>query len=161
MKRLTFLLLFAAAWLVFAPILVAPLQAQDLPDGAGKDLDNRVCTQCHGLEQVVVLKQSKAEWNALVDTMIQYGATAKDEEFDAIVDYLAKNFGKGGGGDKVNVNKAAAKDIETGLALTTTEAEAIVAYRQKNGDFKTLQDLLKVTGVDAKKIEAAKDKIDF
>jgi competence protein ComEA len=77
------------------------------------------------------------------------------------VDYLAKNFGKGGGGEKVNVNKAAAKDIETGLALTTKEAEAIVAYRQKNGDFKTLQDLLKVTGVDAKRIEAAKDKIDF
>ena len=159
MNRLKFLLFSAAAWL-----LILPARAQDLPDGPGKEPFNRVCTQCHGLDQVVELKQTKAEWSALVDTMVQYGAVAKDEEFDVIIDYLAKNFGKGGdkvAGDKVKVNKATAKEIETGLSLTAKEAESIVQYRQKNGDFKTLQDLLKVTGVDGKKIDAAKDKIEF
>ena len=154
MNRLKISLFFAAAWLV-----VLPARAQDLPDGPGKEVLSRVCTQCHGVDQIIELKQTKAEWSALVDMMVQYGAVAKDEEFDLIIDYLAKNFGKAA--DKVNVNKAAAKDIETGLALTTKEAEAIVQYRQKNGDFKTLQDLLKVTGVDGKKIDAAKDKIEF
>jgi competence protein ComEA len=154
MNRLKFSLCFAAASLV-----ILPARAQDLPDGPGKEVLSRVCTQCHGLDQIIELKQTKAEWSALVDTMVQYGAVAKDEEFDVIIDYLAKNFGKAS--DKVNVNKAAAKDIETGLALTTKEAEAIVQYRQKNGDFKNLQDLLKVTGVDGKKIDAAKDKIEF
>jgi len=155
MNRLKFSLFFAAAWLV-----ILPARAQDLPDGPGKEVFNRVCTQCHGLDQIVELKQTKAEWSALVDTMVQYGAVAKDEEFDVIIDYLAKNFGKAGA-DKIKVNKATAKEIETGLALTTKEAEAIVQYRQKNGDFKTLQDLMKVTDVDGKKIDAAKDKIEF
>jgi competence protein ComEA len=154
MKRLTFPLFFAAAWL-----LILPARAQDLPDGPGKEVLSRVCTQCHGLDQIIELKQTKAEWSALVDTMVSYGAVAKDEEFDTIIDYLAKNFGKAA--EKIKVNKATAKEIETGLALTTKDAEAIVQYRQKNGDFKNLQDLLKVTGVDGKKIEAAKDKIDF
>ena len=155
MNRLNFSLFFVAAWL-----LILPARAQDLPDGPGKEVFNRVCTQCHGLDQIIELKQTKAEWSALVDTMVQYGAVAKDEEFDVIIDYLAKNFGKAAA-DKIKVNKATAKEIETGLSLTTKEAEAIVQYRQKNGDFKNLQDLLKVTGVDGKKIEAAKDKIGF
>jgi len=155
MKRLKFSLCFAAASLV-----ILPARAQDLPDGPGKEVFNRVCTQCHGLDQIIELKQTKAEWTVLVDTMVQYGAVAKDEEFDVIIDYLAKNFGKAGA-DKIKVNKATAKEIETGLSLTTKEAEAIVQYRQKNGDFKTLQDLMKVTGVDGKKIDAAKDKIEF
>jgi competence protein ComEA len=155
MNRIKFSLFFTAALLV-----ILPARAQDLPDGPGKEVFNRVCTQCHGLDQVVELKQTKAEWSALVDTMVQYGAVAKDEEFDVIIDYLAKNFGKAAA-DKIKVNKATAKEIETGLALTTKEAEAIVQYRQKNGDFKNLQDLLKVTGVDGKKIDAVKDKIEF
>jgi len=155
MNRIKFSLFFTAALLV-----ILPARAQDLPDGPGKEVFNRVCTQCHGLDQVVELKQTKAEWSALVDTMVQYGAVAKDEEFDVIIDYLAKNFGKAAA-DKIKVNKATAKEIETGLALTTKEAEAIVQYRQKNGDFKSLQDLLKVTGVDGKKIDAVKDKIEF
>ena len=155
MNRIKFSLFFTAALLV-----ILPARAQDLPDGPGKEVFNRVCTQCHGLDQIVELKQTKAEWSALVDTMVQYGAVAKDEEFDVIIDYLAKNFGKAAA-DKIKVNKATAKEIETGLALTTKEAEAIVQYRQKNGDFKNLQDLLKVTGVDGKKIDAAKDKIEF
>jgi len=155
MNRLNFSLFFVAAWL-----LILPARAQDLPDGPGKEVFNRVCTQCHGLDQIIELKQTKAEWSALVDTMVQYGAVAKDEEFDVIIDYLAKNFGKAAA-DKIKVNKATAKEIESGLSLTTKEAEAIVQYRQKNGDFKNLQDLLKVTGVDGKKIEAAKDKIGF
>lgn len=155
MNRIKFSLFFTAALLV-----ILPARAQDLPDGPGKEVFNRVCTQCHGLDQVVELKQTKAEWSALVDTMVQYGAVAKDEEFDVIIDYLAKNFGKAAA-DKIKVNKATAKEIETGLALTTKEAEAIVQYRQKNGDFKNLQDLLKVTGLDGKKIDAVKDKIEF
>ena len=72
-----------------------PLAAQDLPDGPGKDTFAKVCSQCHGLDIIVTLKHTKAEWKTVVDTMASYGASAKDEEFDAIIDYLAKNFGKG------------------------------------------------------------------
>ncbi len=76
-----------------------------------------------------------------------------------MVEYLAKSFPPLP--DKVNVNKATAKDIETGLALTTEEAEAIVKYRTDHGNFKDYDSLTKVPGVDAKKLEAKKDAIIF
>ena len=80
---------------LFALIIAAvPVAAQDLPDGPGKETFTKVCTQCHGVDIIVVLKHTKDEWKTVVDTMASYGASAKDEEFDAIIDYLAKNFGK-------------------------------------------------------------------
>ena len=107
------------------------------------------------------VKQDKAGWESTVDDMVSRGATGTDQELDAIVNYLATNMGKGDkpAVDKINVNKASAHEIETGLQLTTQEAEAIVQYRTKNGDYKDWRDLEKVDGVDAKKIEAAKDRI--
>jgi len=47
------------------------------------------------------------------------------------------------------------------LALTPEEATAIVSYREKNGDYKTIDDLKKVAGIDSKKIEAKKDLLQF
>ena len=70
------------------------ISAQDLPEGPGKETFTRVCTQCHGLDIIITQKRTKAEWKELVNIMVSYGATAKDEEFEAIIDYLAKNFGK-------------------------------------------------------------------
>lgn len=71
-----------------------PMAAQDLPDGPGKETFAKVCSQCHGLDIIVTLKHTKEEWKTVVDTMASYGASAKDEEFDAVIAYLAKNFGK-------------------------------------------------------------------
>ena len=51
--------------------------------------------------------------------------------------------------------------METALGLTAKESELIVAYRTKNGNFKDVDSLLKVEGVDGDKIQSAKDKIDF
>jgi cytochrome c5 len=70
------------------------VQAQDLPDGAGKELVMNVCTQCHDLARVTSKRRSKEEWSDTIDKMAARGAKASDEEFDTIVTYLAKNFGK-------------------------------------------------------------------
>jgi competence protein ComEA len=75
-------------------IAALPVCAQDLPDGPGKETVMTVCTACHGLEDIVASRHTKAEWKKLVDKMISFGAEAKDEEFEAIINYLAKNFGK-------------------------------------------------------------------
>ena len=53
-----------------------------------------VCTQCHTLNRVTEKKLAKDEWNDIVDKMAAKGARASDEEFDTIVNYLTKNFGK-------------------------------------------------------------------
>ena len=76
-------------------LFIAPVQAQDnLPDGPGKDLLQNVCTQCHTLNRVTDAKKTKDEWNDVVDKMAAKGARASDEEFETIVNYLVKNFGK-------------------------------------------------------------------
>jgi competence protein ComEA len=59
------------------------------------------------------------------------------------------------------VNKATASQLASGLGLTTAEAEAVIEYRKKNGDFKTIDDLKKVPEVDAKKLDAKKDRLAF
>jgi competence protein ComEA len=142
-----------------AALLCFNVRAQDLPDGPGKQLVEKICSSCHGLETAVADGYSEASWRKLVNTMISRGAEGTDEEFDLVVKYLAKNFPEGGA--KVSVNKAAAKDLATALSLSDKDAGAIVSYRQEHGNFKDLSDLKKVPGVDAQKIDAAKDKISF
>jgi competence protein ComEA len=162
--RSTFLRLSAAAT-VFLALGLAPSgpvrAADDFPEGPGKDALMKVCTSCHGLESIPNLKYSKQEWQGLVYQMQDNGANASSEELDAIIAYLTQNFGKNEGADKTNVNSATAARISDTLGLSGKEAAAIVAYRSKNGDFKSIDDLKKVDGVDAKKIDAAKDKIAF
>src|SRR5262245_60612363 len=136
------------------------LLAQDnssLPAGPGKELILKKCaTGCHGVEVATNATMDKAGWQGIVDQMVASGAKVKKAEIPAIVDYLAKNFGYPGA---INPNKATAEEIESGLRLTNKEAEAIVRYRKQHGDFKDWHDLLKVDGVDSKKIIAAKDRI--
>lgn len=85
-----------------ALLLAASLEAQDLPDGAGKDLVMNVCTVCHDLMRITSKRKTKEEWNDIVDQMATKGAKASDEEFDTIVNYLAKNFGKDKPAEKSN-----------------------------------------------------------
>ena len=90
--------------------------------------------------------------------MADFGAEATKDEREAIVNYLVDHFGPAGV-TKVNVNTAATREIESGLNLTSKEADAIVQYRQQHGNFKDWHELLKVDGVDTKKIEAAQERI--
>ena len=62
---------------------------------------------------------------------------------------------------RINVNKARAIDLESGLRLRRSESAAIIEYRTKNGPFKSIEDLKKVPGIDAAKIEAKKDRLTF
>jgi cytochrome c5 len=82
------------ATILTAFLLTASVQAQDLPDGAGKDVVVKVCTVCHDTARIISKKWTKEEWNTLIDKMAARGAMASDEEFEIIVTYLAKNFGK-------------------------------------------------------------------
>lgn len=81
------------ATILAAFLLAASVQAQDLPDGAGKDLVVKVCTVCHDTARIVSKKWTKVEWNDTIDKMAARGAMASDEEFETIVTYLAKYFG--------------------------------------------------------------------
>ena len=148
-------------WGLFAltiPLAAVLLAAQDnpLPEGKGKDTLQRVCTSCHGLDQVTSQHFSKTYWATVVDDMVSRGADASDDDVNAIVSYLSRNFGK-----PVNINTATAKDIETGLAFPPAQAESVVKYRTDNGAFKSFEDLQKVPGLNAGLLDEQKKNITF
>lgn len=142
-----------------APQQQAHTQNTDFPDGPGKDVLLKTCNKCHSPNIVMANGQDREGWENTITKMVSLGATGSDEDFTAILDYLAKNFPSAA--VKINVNKATAAELETGLALSPAEGDAIVSYRGKNGDFKSLEDLKKVPQVDPKKLDAKKDILTF
>jgi len=74
-------------------LMAAAAYAQSLPAGPAKDVFVRVCSECHGVDLATNQKLSKDAWQLKVDAMAAKGASASKEEFAAIVNYLATNFG--------------------------------------------------------------------
>jgi competence protein ComEA len=144
-------------------LLAANLSAQSLklPDGPGKETTQKVCGACHAAEFVIGRQESREGWGAIVQDMIQRGATGTQDEFYDVVDYLAANFSKTSPAIKINVNKASAQDLQNTLQLPPKQVAAIVHEREEKGTFKGIEDLKKVPGVDAAKIEASKNRLEF
>lgn len=139
--------------------LTAAAWAQ-LPDGPGKPETQKLCAQCHEVERSISLRQDRAGWQATMDKMATMGMKATDEEMRAILNYLSEHY-PAGAVPRIDVNKARAIDLESGLSLLRSQAALIIQYRDKNGGFKSIEDLKKVPGVDAAKIEAKKDRLIF
>jgi competence protein ComEA len=131
-----------------------------LPDGPGKTETQKLCSQCHDMDRSVSLRQDRAGWRRTIEKMLAFGAKASDQEFNAVLDYLATNF-PADDVPKIKVNTAAAIEFESGLSLRRSQAAAIIRYREKNGPFKSIEDLKKVPGMDVEKIEAKKDRLTF
>ena len=133
-------------------------QSPDVPPGKAEA--ERICIQCHEFARSVAPRQDRAAWQATMDKMVALGAKGTQKDFDAIVDYLAKTY-PGEEVPKIKVNEARAIELESGLSLTRSQAAAIIQYRTRNGAFKSIEDLKKVPGIDAAKIEARKDRLLF
>ena len=144
---------------VFLTVFAASLYAQ-LPDGPGRAETEKLCKQCHEVARSVSLRQDRDGWNNTMTKMVAFGMKGPDRDFALVLDYLVKNF-PAEEVPRVNVNKASAIELESGLTLKRSQAAAIIAYRAKNGNFKTLDDLKMVPSLDVAKIEAKKDRIIF
>ena len=135
---------------------VSTLDAQ-LPDGKGKEVVETTCTECHTLERVRAQRRDEEGWNAILREMLESGAQIETNDIKTIVDYLSQHFGPDA---KVNVNTAFASEIAGVLKLDASAADAIVAYRTRNGRFHDVAELEKASGV-PDKIEAKKTLIEF
>jgi competence protein ComEA len=143
----------------FLTVSAASLCAQ-LPDGPGRAETEKLCKQCHEVSRSVSLRQDRDGWNNTLTKMVAFGMKGTDGDFALVLDYLVKNF-PAEEVPKVNVNKASAIELESGLTLRRSQAAAIIAYRAKHGSFKTVDDLKRVPSLDIAKIEAKKDRITF
>lgn len=125
------------------------------PEATGKAALVKVCSNCHTAESVVQTLRTRQEWADVVDQMARYGADASDQEFDQILAYLVKYF------SRIPINKATAKDLQSALDIPAEVADAIVAYRAEKGDFKTVDDVKKVPGLEAGKMDALRFRLVF
>src|ERR1700730_18191877 len=140
--------------------LAQSLPSQTLPEGPGKATVERMCKGCHGMENIVRARRTKDKWAEIVDDMVARGAKGTDSEADEVIDYLSTHFGVDAV-SKVNVNKAGASELTSVLGISAADADTIVRYRVDHGSFKSIQDLMKVPGIDAKKIESNRDRVEF
>jgi competence protein ComEA len=125
------------------------------PEATGKTALLKVCSNCHTAETVIQTLRTRQEWADVLDQMSRFGAEASDQEFDQILAYLTRHF------SPIRVNKATATELEAALDIPAAAAEAIVAYRVEKGEFKTVDDLKNVPGLEIAKVEAMKARIVF
>jgi competence protein ComEA len=59
----------------------------------------------------------------------------------------------------VNLNTATAEQLDTLPGVGPTTAQAIIAWRQEHGAFRSVQDLLEVRGIGPAKLESLRDQV--
>ena len=60
---------------------------------------------------------------------------------------------------KISINKATVKELQKLDGIGESKAEAIVKYRENNGEFKKIEDIKNVSGIGDSAFEKIKDKI--
>ena len=98
---------------------VAPLRAQALPDGEGKDLVAVACTQCHGVKAFTQLRDGVGGWRNTVEEMVLRGAQLSPIEAETAVRYLVDHFGPASGPFRLGTLPA-----KTALANSTSKSPA-------------------------------------
>src|SRR5688500_11161227 len=148
MTRLLAMSVPVAALLAIAGVSASP--PQEAPAAFA-----RVCSKCHDGTRIVEGRRLRSQWEETLDKMVALGATGTDEDFEAILDYLVRVHGR------VNVNTAAATEIELVLHLEAEHASAIVKFREKHGKFADFDALTKVPDVPVEALRKVRDAIVF
>jgi len=60
---------------------------------------------------------------------------------------------------KININTASAEELQTLYGIGPVKAQAIIDYRNENGFFHTVEELINVPGIGPKTLEKIRDEI--
>src|ERR1700716_1280216 len=144
-KRLRVLGGLAALCFATAAPLHAPtrgLPPGGLPPGEGRDIVAVACTQCHGLNTIMAIRDGSAGWRQFVNYMIMKGAQVSDREVDTIVQYLTASFGPNsppaaGAGPALlaSLPAGSGKELVEARSVTCPDLLRIVASRRQKSDW--------------------------
>jgi hypothetical protein len=83
-----------ASLAIASPVAVADA-VTDLPSGEGRELVAKHCRTCHDLEEATKFRgyYGKDEWRDVILTMLTYDLVLPAGDFEAMVNYLAEQFG--------------------------------------------------------------------
>ena len=134
---------------------VDPVKAEEEFIRVAEATIEQACRTCHPIENVLRLRRTSREWSDMIMAMAGRGATATDEQFDMIHQYLTRYYGR------VQINTAPADELSAVLGLTAKDAAAVVEHRKAHGRFADVAAVLKVQGIDKSKIEEQPEALVF
>ncbi len=114
-----------------------------------------VCSACHSPDYITETPRNPKGWSDVFEMMQAYGATATDAEWMQIKSYILGQIAQ------IEINKSTADDLQNTFEVDAPLAKAIVDYRMANGNFKMIDDVKKVPGLDAKKVDYRKNRLEF
>jgi cytochrome c5 len=145
------LLTLRAAALGIAAIAIAitaagPAHAQGapprpLPPGEGRDLLATACTQCHNLSIIVSMRDGSAGWRRHVYNMVTRGAQLTSPEAEAVIGYLAANFGPGSTSATaatVALPAGPGKELVESRCTACHDLERVAVAKRQKGDWAAL-----------------------
>lgn len=115
----------------------------------------QMCNKCHDAVRINTRRRGKAEWEDVIQKMIEKGATGSEQDFEQVYEYLLRHWGS------LYINSASAFDMTKILGISRTDADAIVAYRTEKGEFADFEAVKKVPNIDVKALEQHKDAVQF
>lgn len=130
---------------------------QELIEAAGGLKDN---AQIKAINRAVMLKDQdkihipyKGEKVESASTISNAGGSANST--------TSNPSGSSTSGEKINLNTASAADLQKLNGIGEKKAEQIIAYRDQNGQFKKIEDLMQVSGIGEKTFAALKDQLEI
>jgi mono/diheme cytochrome c family protein len=123
--------------------------------GEPPDAFLRSCGTCHATDRVLHGRRFRQQWEELIEQMVARGAVVSDEDYEVILGYLVRDFGR------VNVNTASAADVAEVLHLDPAEADAIIAARRAAGRFTDVDALMTAPGVPVEAVRRHRDALVF
>ena len=95
----------------------------------------------------------------LVDEMVIYVPVEGEDVGELPLVEKPGSLDKDGGDGKVNINTATEEELTTLTGIGPSKAKSIIGYREENGLFKSIDELLNVTGIGAKSLERMREEI--
>lgn len=122
-------------------------------DEADGDYVNQAEMLVDGMKIQIPTKAQTAEWIAAGDILMQQEVVslAKAEEENSITPDMVQQ--------KVNINQADEATLCTITGIGQGRAAAIITYREQNGGFNAIEDIMKVDGIKQATFEKIKEQI--
>ncbi len=91
----------------------------------------------------------------LEDEMVLYFSVVGEESSDVPLQAMTTEKDDG----KVNLNKATQTELLTLTGIGPSKADAIIEYREQNGPFKAVEEIMEISGIGEKTFEKLKNQI--